>query len=347
MLEKIALIIDYIDAHYHENVENNTIESLTGLSSAHVRSEFKKIVGMPLDKYRRRRQLTLIINEIIDMGCSISKSNLLPWGSANSFRVTFKKEFGILPNEIIKDPNYVDWLQQKFDQNVYTAEEKVVNELISLYGTPSNAVEYLLSLPPYQVLTYINSMDDSLEEKYNLLIWSNHGNIPNGVYKQEMQKLTSYYDVKNEINTGNLLISYYVANRYLIKKIAESNEIYLSIVPCDLRTIWYKNVQVKKNRYSNRYRKPVDYIVEIPGEFKNGIVGISDMQHRILKEFIIKDNNANDFESFEELMKILKSNGYNPSDVNPNYENIERDDIVKEIHFLLMSGLLYINTTEY
>lgn len=109
-------------------------------------------------------------------------------------------------------------MQQKFDQNVYTAEEKVVNELISLYGTPSNAVEYLLSLPPYHVLTYINSMDDSLIEKYNLLIWSNYGNIPKDVYKQEMQKLTSYYDVINDINTGNLLISYYVANRYLIKK---------------------------------------------------------------------------------------------------------------------------------
>lgn len=95
MLERVVLITDYIDTHYHENSSNDTIESLTGLSNAHVRSEFKKIVGMPLDKYRRRRQITLIINEIIDMGCSISKSNLLPWGSANSFRITFKKEFDI------------------------------------------------------------------------------------------------------------------------------------------------------------------------------------------------------------------------------------------------------------
>lgn len=344
MIEKTGLIIDYIDTHYHEHIDNDRIEVLTELSSAHIRSEFKTIVDIPLDKYRRRRQQTLIIKEIIDIGFSINKSNLLPWGSPNSFRKTFKKEFNVTLREVINSKEGLDQLQQKFDYNAFTTETRIVNELIDLYGSPSRALEFLLSLPPYKMLKIVNSIDHSLEKKYDFLMLSNHRNTPRREYKQEMKKLRLYYDVENEVSTGNLLINYYVANRKLIKKLGEYSELYLSLCPSDLRTVWYESSQLKKGRSLNKDRQSLDYFVGIPSEFTKGLVDISSLQYAILIEFIIQDNNAIDIETFNELENKIKYNRYKSIHDNSDNGNIKEDGIIKEVHYLLVSGLLYINS---
>ena len=64
MKEKIKKIIEHIEENYHESLSVESIKNITGSSAGYFRNEFSKNVGISLDKYRIRRSLTLIINEI-------------------------------------------------------------------------------------------------------------------------------------------------------------------------------------------------------------------------------------------------------------------------------------------
>lgn len=290
MIEKIGLVVDYIDENYHNIIEKDRIEELTNVSLGHFRNKFKEIVGMPLDKYRIRRELTLIIDEIERNAAKISKSNLLPWNDENGFYNAFKKEFNIAPKQYLIKDNRNIVLQEKFDIETYNYDKKLINELKKEHGNYENALVYLLSLPVYKIdgvnmlFSYKND-----EEFYKVLIRDYYttingeqylfGEIPKQYYKNNIKQLQKYYDKESCIQfdtfEDEILLSenmnesgffqgnvrrafinpiYIVVKRNLISQLFELVDIniFFKLFDCgNLKTIWHAMIEGQSNIIGN------------------------------------------------------------------------------------------------
>lgn len=313
MIENIRDIIDHIEENYHDDLTREDINKITGLSYGFVRNEFKKILDIPLDKYRKRRQLTLIINEIAQSGLSINKSNLSPWISENSFRVAFKNEFKVTPKKVIDGKFHGD-LQPKFDITQYSNDHKTVYQLIKKYGDPSNAMLFLLSLPPYRNHGLSMFVDYKTEEEKSIsFIKSTFGNISNVDYKQKLKKIIKYYDLKTWSISNNLFSDQFInVNRALIKQLINKEPIYLFYSPKIIRTVWSITPNIKDTREKNSRRASKDLVITMPNELTENMEQFSFLQQTILRKLIIQDCGAQTYETFEELLHSIEFNYNEP-----------------------------------
>ncbi|RSK26537.1 AraC family transcriptional regulator [Bacillus sp. HMF5848] len=376
MIKNIKALIDHIDNHYHEVLTRDDVEYITKLSYGHVRNDFRQIVNMPLDKYRKRRQLSLIIEEIAQSGSSINRSNIAPWNSENSFRVAFKNEFNVTPKKVI-DGKFQGELQSKFDVDKYTKEYRVVQRLIKTHGSPNNALEFLLTLPPF-VVSFFNRLVsyETPEKEYKAIIKNTYGELSKEGYKEKMVILKNYYDINRAFcfKPGAIFSNVFIiAKRDLIKHILTKGDIYLSYSPLDIRTVWNVVPDIKSEREKNYYRKKEEVIISMPNELINKIDSLTFMQQEILRNLIFQDCGALYYETFEDLIDQVKYNYNKPissrcnkcncdgvyleedcpriedmdtEELNeylskPRFELLNYENLRKEIDTLLIKGLLY------
>lgn len=96
-------IVNYVEAHLHDDLSVTDVALHSGYSSHHFQKLFAAVTGLSLGSYIRRRRLTVAANilknsseRIIDIALNSG------FESQEAFTVSFKKTFGLNPNEFRK-----------------------------------------------------------------------------------------------------------------------------------------------------------------------------------------------------------------------------------------------------
>lgn len=337
MIENIKIVIDYIDENYHDVWSTDKIKELINVSVGHFRNEFKEIVGISLDNYRIRRELTLIINEIQENNKTINNSNLLPWSDNNGFYSSFKKEFGIPPKQyLMKKNNYVR-LQEKFNIESFNNDEKLIKALKKEYGSYEKSLVYLLSLPVYKrdgFSAFVQYKDDN--EFYWDLIRDYYcemngerltlSKVPKEYYKKHIKNLRKYYDkdkciqfdtFENGIDSKEYSVEehffsgaarkvfvnpmYIVVKRSLIRKLfklVNIEKFFASFNIIELKTIWHAMIIGE--------RKSIDNCVGImPNELIEQTF-LTFGQWTIVHEIVVMENGAVTYNNLDEFRENIK-----------------------------------------
>lgn len=151
MMNAINKYIDTVEENFHSIFSKDEIEELVGYNYGYFNRKFKSITGMTPDKYRVRRQLSLIALEIKNNTGVIKKSNLLPWADESSFLKAFKREFNMTPSVYIKGT--YDTLQEKVYIKSRIEEEillkslvDVINEYLDIYDNSTDLLSLIYIL---------------------------------------------------------------------------------------------------------------------------------------------------------------------------------------------------------
>lgn len=321
MKGRIRKVVNYIDNNYHSIVDESIIKELTGVTLGHFRNEFKRISGMSLDKYRIRRQLTLIINEIKLSEKSIKGSNLNPWNDDNSFYVAFKKEFGISPSKYL---NSLDiGLQEKFDIDSMIEEDYIINLLKIEHGTYEESLIYLLKLPVYKNKGFnMLFVYEDKEQFYKSLIADYYNELNDKAYdmenidrkfiKKHLNELMMYYDldvcIKFSINEEDDKLAfelfnneYIVVKRNLILKLfklIDSRKFFNLINVDEIKTIWHLGI-IKETKFKE------DNTVLIPNELTEQSI-LTFSQWQLVHEIILMENGVYNWKSFSDLKEHIQ-----------------------------------------
>lgn len=345
--EIVNKIINYIEDNYHEALTVDIIKNLTGASEGYVRDEFKKIVGISLDKYRIRRELSIIIKEILINKCNIKDADLTPWNE-RSFSTAFKKEFGCTPKQALSNMKCIRF-QEKFDVDQYkkTWDEnsKTIEKLIRKYGNAAEALKFLLSLRAYELepldLLFCHSEDDLknilIKRKYSNEIYQKFyaASVPEKFIKQHKRLLNEFYNLKNaiivkqcidEVSIDEIRLDmlppthYYIVKRGLIKdlinKIKDKDLANIGIAPTELVTIWSERLNVER-LYDNQTSIMKEGEIAIPNELYNADISI--LRRKILEYLLIQEQNFMKFNTYEKLCKEIKFDYNMPIDIFAEY----------------------------
>ena len=150
MKDKVKRLVEFIEKEPHIMLNDDKISELTGETSiGSFRNKFKRDIGIPIDKYRKRRQLSLIIEEIKNSSKNINSSNLEPWVDGDSFYRSFKAEFGIGPKKYLNGEDVC--LQEKLDIDLIFSKLEIIKKLRREFGSHEESLLFLLMLPPVKI----------------------------------------------------------------------------------------------------------------------------------------------------------------------------------------------------
>lgn len=97
---QIKLVIDYIEEHLKEDLDNRTLANISGYSEYHFIRLFCKYVRLTPADYIRKRRISEVVRHIGKKGCSIADIAFeYGFNSKENFTRAFKNEHNILPTE--------------------------------------------------------------------------------------------------------------------------------------------------------------------------------------------------------------------------------------------------------
>lgn len=114
-MDKVNAVIQYIEQHYHDEICNVHVETLTGCSFSDFSDEFQKVTGLQFLRYLIRRQLTLIKDELC---CTddLQNKNYSPFNSWDEFSNLFRCEFKITADSAIANKHII--LQERENRGI-------------------------------------------------------------------------------------------------------------------------------------------------------------------------------------------------------------------------------------
>lgn len=335
-MDKISVVLTYIDEHYHEEINHKQVEKLTGCSFRNFSEEFQKETGQPFLRYLIRRQLTLIKEEICNSGFSKDIS-FCPFNDRNEFSNLFKYEFKLTLETAIKNEHIV--LQERYGSNEWEKCDLVVQGLLDRFGSSTNALKFLLSLRPYflegvPVYLYLNK-----DEVIDLIIRQTYGDVPPMKYSEFIYELETFYMLERDYyikHKLDFLIDYALVKRGLIYKLMLEHEGDLDYSVSELKTLW--SISNDEKLLLNRRNM--------------------QLSHSVIKAISDQDLGVTNFENIDELRCSIHVNYSKPRD-NPKYQHLDEgkypyilmeekyelleiDDLRREINELLAKGLLYL-----
>lgn len=96
----IQRVLDYIEKHLKEDLDNLTLAKVAGYSEYHFLRKFRKNIGLTPADYIRKRRISEIVCRIGEKDCAISDIAFeYGFNSKENFTRAFKKEHSILPTE--------------------------------------------------------------------------------------------------------------------------------------------------------------------------------------------------------------------------------------------------------
>ncbi len=199
---KVELFLDYFELNYHNDITKDTIEGLTGVSYDYFRNMFKKITGISIGTYIKRRKLALIIHEVIEKNGKISNF-IKPYLSIQSFSTAFKNEYLLSPQQCIEDLSNCR-LQPRINICNNKGIPIDLEKLVEDKGSIEEALFFLLSLPPIKCsVDEVNCerIEIIVREHYqNLLGWNPFRSVevPAEYHKKLSRSIMLYYDFKTK-----------------------------------------------------------------------------------------------------------------------------------------------------
>ena len=99
-IEKINLVVEYIEEHLTEEIDCATLARIATLSEYEFRRIFSFVIGTPIAEYIRKRRLSMAAEEIKSCDGSISEiGSKYGYDSLSSFTRAFKDAFAVSPQE--------------------------------------------------------------------------------------------------------------------------------------------------------------------------------------------------------------------------------------------------------
>lgn len=96
----IQRVLDYIEKHLKEDLDNTTLAKIAGYSEYHFLRKFRKSIGLTPADYIRKRRISEIVCRIGENDRAISDIAFeYGFNSKENFTRAFKKEHNILPTE--------------------------------------------------------------------------------------------------------------------------------------------------------------------------------------------------------------------------------------------------------
>ena len=97
---KLQPVIDYISLHYSENIKNDTLASIAGMSTVYFRKQFTNIFGISPISYIKNLRIEKA-KEMLksDYGTLTDIARMLGYSSLYDFSRDFKKHTGIPPSK--------------------------------------------------------------------------------------------------------------------------------------------------------------------------------------------------------------------------------------------------------
>lgn len=114
-MDKVNAVIQYIEQHYHDEICNAHVETLTGCSFSDFSDEFQKVTGLQFLRYLIRRQLTLIKDELCRTH-DLQNIDYSPFNSWDEFSNLFRCEFKITVDSAIANKHII--LQERENRGV-------------------------------------------------------------------------------------------------------------------------------------------------------------------------------------------------------------------------------------
>ncbi len=97
---QIKLVIDYIEKHLKEELNNKTLAQISSYSEYHFIRIFRKYVGLTPADYIRKRRISEIVRRVGERNRSMSEIAFeYGFNSKENFTRAFKNEHNILPSE--------------------------------------------------------------------------------------------------------------------------------------------------------------------------------------------------------------------------------------------------------
>jgi AraC-like DNA-binding protein len=101
--KKIRRVIDYINAHFTENITLDLLAKDVGVSKYHLSREFKRTTGKTLFEYVIALRCKMAM-QLISKGSSITESAISSgFDNLSYFSRKFNKVFGFLPSKYAKE----------------------------------------------------------------------------------------------------------------------------------------------------------------------------------------------------------------------------------------------------
>ncbi|WP_371069658.1 hypothetical protein [Sediminibacillus sp. JSM 1682029] len=340
MLDMIEVVINHIDDHFNSEIHRKDIEELADCSFEDFSVEFEKETGMQFLRYLVRRQLTLVKEEISRKNGSIDKK-YSPFNGYDEFRTIFEFEFNIKVDEILDNEKII--LQDRYGSEEWRKHDLVLKELLDKAGNSTNALRYLLSLPPY----YLEGIPSYFYSTYkveviDLLIRRTYGELlSTSEYNNVVFELETFYMMGIEYSIKDLIVitnKYVLVNRGLINRLLLDYGAEFEYSVSELRTLWGISYDEK---------------LLFNGED-------SQLSHNVLKAIRKMESGSQRFENIDELrswisvdyskpkngLKIQRDLTYPYSLIEDEYEVLETGVLREEINDLLVHGLLYLKPKE-
>lgn len=198
MLQRLNMLMDYIEDHLTEEISGKDIARIVGLSDYHFKRMFSYMAGMSLHEYIKNRRLSVANGELVNGAKVTEVAFKYGYQSVEGFSRAFREWSGFLPSEVAKNkiqksfPKFTFYIdirggtsmefkiEKKEKFNVvgvskrvpiqFEGENQAIIELAqSITEKQRKQMHQLADLYPYQVLNVSYDFDEGfLEEKGNL-----------------------------------------------------------------------------------------------------------------------------------------------------------------------------------
>jgi AraC-like DNA-binding protein len=327
MKDKIHLVVDYIEEHYHDDITYRKIEELTAESFQTFKNEFQKWSGMRIEVYKLRRQLTLIKEEMMKLNLTLDDMDISPFENQLIYSFYFQCEFAISIEAAVKHKHLS--LQPKYGSSEWKKYDSVIFRILEKYR-PNEALRYLLSLPPC-FLDASTHLDFYSSDVTGLGYKRIYPQVP--LMKDLIGKLRDVYTSEKSMmikDSQNRKIRYAIVNRNLIYKLILEHEAKVEYSPLELTTLW-----------ADLTRENMPFNIELPA-----------VSESIIKALLEQDFGKISFETIEELRTWIHVDFSKPIKIRKKgeegipqeyyYEELKIETLIKNLNELLTQGLLYI-----
>lgn len=99
MIGSLNELVEYVEAHLHEQLDVSELAHSIGTTEYHLRRIFSSLAGMSLTEYIRRRRMTLAVADVVAGQPFLGIAVKYGYGSSEAFGRAFHSVHGLTPGE--------------------------------------------------------------------------------------------------------------------------------------------------------------------------------------------------------------------------------------------------------
>ena len=299
--EKLNLVIEYIESHLTDEIDQDEIAKIACCSYYDVGRIFSLIAGINISDYIRKRRLTLAGMELKYNGAKVIDMALkYGYDSPISFARAFQTFHGFNPSLASKS----DMILNMFPRLIYQICVKEVLEVMKKEIITINGKEYEAS---YFGESYMSSWSDEFSKRKYWRLENAYDDFKDKPKLEQVLPYNNYPPINIEI--GQIfVIDYYKSNRSVERRYYISDGTVWKDMPCT-------------HEFVVNYLQPIriDKITICGKEYVASYFGEQDMSYwsdyATKREFWRLEKIDDHFENCEKLNDVLPYNNYPPINI--------------------------------